>query len=102
MITKDSRYSEIRKYFLDNMESFPNTLDGGHRYWMNVKKTARLFVDQVDRELIRMKESGLKANRSKIAISGKNNLIELYNDLQNLDAWDKPMQRMKTFNNKYI
>lgn len=91
----NSPYSEIRSYFVENMQNLPNTLDGETKYYMDVKFTANLWIEQIDNAIKEMKSKGMPIHRSAIAVSGKNNLITLYNDLQDIDAWNQPKQKFE-------
>jgi hypothetical protein len=90
-LTNYSKFSEIKEYFEVNKNELPITLDGQCKYYLDVKFTVNAYIYQVESEIERL---GDKIGRSTLAKAAKGTLYTLYQDLQNLDGWNEPMQKL--------
>lgn len=85
MLNSKSTYSEIKSWFLENWNDLPDNLRGGHKYYMDVKSTAKIYMNQIE-HILSTDPKRIKSN--KIAISAKRNLLEMYHDLQDRSQWN--------------
>tara|TARA_R110000803_G_scaffold57812_2_gene115893 strand:- start:1094 stop:1411 length:318 start_codon:yes stop_codon:yes gene_type:complete len=86
-ITSESLYSDLRKWFLDNMDEFPKKLEAGHVYYYDVKFTANNYLVEIEREIERFGYDNMRY--SPIAGARKKMLFELYKQLQVKENWEK-------------
>lgn len=93
MIDGESTYSELKKWFIDNMDSLPKSLDGKDKYYLDVKRLANVFIERIDLEFER--HGKVKIKRSKAAIIDKQSLFELYRDLEVKENWNKPQPTLE-------
>jgi len=76
MITEKSTYNEIREWFIDNKDSFPDRLDADDRYYYDVRFTAEKWIDYIDGII---SKNGKPDDHAKEC---KRKLYRLYLDLQ--------------------
>lgn len=87
--TENTGWQEVKSWFEERIEkkALPTKLYGEYKYYRDVPWTAQLYIDQVEGEIKRWGIQEVK-KRSVLAKTGKHKLIELYNELQNKEAWD--------------
>ena len=85
-ITRETPYLKLKKWFLDNFDDLPDTLDGKNKFYNDVKFLAGLKINDIDLAFEKMGKVNIK--KSRIAINGKRVLFELYTDLQNKENWN--------------
>jgi hypothetical protein len=96
-LTKESRYSEIKGYFEKQIEdnALPKTLNSRSRYYRAVTETVKLYIAQIDNEIVDKKQKLGRALKEKDlshpALAAKANLLKLYEDLQNKAEWNKTL-----------
>jgi hypothetical protein len=95
-LNKRSSYAEIKKWYLDHWESLPTTLDSECIFYGDVKHTLNVYFHRIESE---MKRLGADVKRSAVAKADKNNLITLYNALQDRSKWNVPRHEINPFNN---
>ena len=102
MITATSSYADIKNCFTDESgkvkSDLPTTLDSDCAYYHNVPSTAGMYINTVDKEIIRL---GSKIGESADAKASKLNLYRLYKALQIKENWEAPIPTLSDFNNKY-
>lgn len=84
-INHQTPYAEIKKWYEENMDKLPETLDGLCKYYKDVKFTAKLHMQNIASEA---EKWGPEIKKSKIAKAAKYNLIDLWKDLQDPEAWN--------------
>lgn len=89
-ITRTTKYIEVKSWFKRNMDQLPETLDGRHKYYASPAWTANMYICQIDNEIERL---GPEIKKSTIAKAAKDNLVEMYNDLQWEGGWNLPMAK---------
>lgn len=89
-ITHQTPYSEIKAWFETNMDQLPETLDGECKYYRTVAWTAQLYIDTVERE---KEKWGDQIKKSTLAKAAKANLVTMWKDLQDPEAWNLPHVR---------
>ena len=97
-ITKETTYSELKKWFLEQLEkkALPVTLDNNHCYYTNVESSVKMYIEIIDTEF---EEKGAKSIKtSTVARAYKNNLFNLYVALQDKSRWNAPMKRIDEIN----
>jgi len=93
-------YNELRSWFIENMDEFPEKLDSLKSegvYYNDVKFTAKLHIDIVDSEI---QKHGSDIKRSKIAIASNNRLIAIYESLKKKENWNQPLPDWNMYHNK--
>jgi len=93
-LTQKSSYKDLKKWFEDNMDQMPETLDaieGFGIYYKDVKFTINAYIDQVDAEI---SKPNFNPKESILANTGKYRLFWLYKDLQDKTKWNKPMKKL--------
>ena len=83
-------FEELKDWFAMNWGELPITLDGKHKYYMYVENTVEIYINSIIEAL---KNNNGKPTRA--VFSYKNNLIELYKDLQVLENWNAPMETVE-------
>jgi len=91
----ESRLSEIKEWYNQNIDLLPETLDSECRYYSNVKNTVEIYFHRIEAEIKRLGVENIK--RSAVAISAKKNLYVLYLDLQFIENWNAPRPTLETF-----
>lgn len=84
-------YQELKEWFLSNIDNLPNTLDGGYKYYYDVKGTCQTWINQIDSEIEVHKD---EIKRSALARSGISNLKMLYEELQKIEDWNKERHKI--------
>jgi hypothetical protein len=95
-LTKKSTFDEIANWFTENMSIMPDTLDSKCIYYRDLKFTIELYIYQINSEIDRLGKTGVKG--SAVAKSGKNNLFNIYVNLQNKEGWNADHPKLKYFN----
>lgn len=99
MITSTSSYADIKNWFTDEKgrlkSDLPTTLKSDCAYYHNVRQTADMYINNVDKEIVRL---GSKVGNSADAKASKNNLYRLYQALQIKENWEAPKPPIKRFN----
>lgn len=85
---EEALFSDLKKWFEDNVEYMPTTLDVTGKYYRDVKGTANIWISQISSEAKKYAEQKRNIKDSSIARSGKINLKNLYKELQDFDGWD--------------
>ena len=93
-----STMSEIKKWYDENIEFLPNTLESEFKYYSNLKETIDLYFYQIKEEIKRLGAENIK--KSSIAVSAKKNLFTIYLDLQNIEKWDAPRPTLNSLNQR--
>lgn len=78
-------YQELKQYFEDNWSDLPDTLDGGHKYYCNVRFTVELLMHRIENDIEK------NGKPTIIARTSKDQLQELHKDLKERDRWDKKL-----------
>lgn len=99
MLNKNSKFGEIEKWFKNNVDDLPETLDVECRFYSDLKSTINIYISQVYSEVKRVGIDDVKNKKSKIANSAKRNLYIIYEDLKNLDGWNIKQKDVKAFAN---
>mgnify|MGYP003624282076 FL=1 len=86
-ITNESLYSDLKEWFLDNMDKFPKKLEAGYVYYYDVKFTANNYLIEIEREIKRFGYENI--GYSPIAGVRKKMLFELYEQLKVKENWEK-------------
>jgi len=97
-LNSKSKISEIKKWYDQNIEILPNTLDSECKYYIDLKFTIESYFHQINSEIDRLGIENIK--RSVIAISAKRNLYTMYLDLQNIENWNAPRPTMNLLNQR--
>ena len=92
MLKGDCKYSELKAWFMENMETLPETMLCEIGYYLDVKWTAKLLISVIDE---RIKTLGPEIGKSKSARNSKNNLFMLYHYLQNKNNWNKKLPSLE-------
>ena len=92
MLKGDCKYSELKSWFMENMETLPDTMLCEIGYYLDVKWTAKLLISVIDKKIF---DLGPKANQSHNAKQAKNRLFTLYFHLQNKDNWNKSLPKQE-------
>ena len=89
-------FTELKTWFEANRNELPNSLQGQGVFYPDVRKTVDIIISKIEHRL----SVCAKPSEDKIAKAEKNNLIRLYNELQNLEEWNKKLPRLGKFSNK--
>lgn len=79
MITKESKYKDLKKWFLDRMDTLPTTLKTNFKTYHDVKQIVKVTIDQTE-DLV--KSGNVSMNNYHLLKVHRNRLFELYNDLK--------------------
>lgn len=96
-LTKKSSYADIKKWYLDHWNDLPTTLDSECKYYMDVRYTIKVCFDRIESEIKRL---GADVKNSAVARADKNNLYQLYLDLQDRSKWNVPKSSLSPFHNR--
>ena len=83
-------YSKIKVWFEENLEQMPGTLDGECKYYRDLKFTIKMYMDQIAHEY---EKYGSEINKRVTAKAAKNNLVTIWRDLQDQQAWNLGMAK---------
>ena len=87
-LKKKSSFKDLEKWFTENMDILPETLDGGCKYYFKLKDTISLYIQQVYIEIDRHGLEYVKSKKSALANASKRNLYSIYEDLQIRENWN--------------
>jgi len=92
---KEVDYDQLKEWFEKNVDNLPDTLDGGYKYYRDVRFSAELWTYQADQ--IKEKFKGIHSNsvieKNAIVRSSTRNLAMLYYELQKLESWNVPLAK---------
>lgn len=96
---KDTTYSELKKWFIQMIEedSLPLTLDSSCKFYNDVPFLAQLLIDQIDAAFEKYGKKNIK--RSDAAMAAKNNLFQLWKDLQVEERWNISLSKIGEIDN---
>ena len=97
-LNKDSSFGDIEKWYNDNIDILPTTLDTEHLFYNNVPFLVNLYLNQVYDEAKRLGIKNIK--KSSVAKSAKHNLFTLYVHLKDVEKWDAPRPTLNTLNKR--
>jgi hypothetical protein len=90
MITANSTYTELKKWFTDEngkvKADLPTTLNSDCAYYFDVPATTKMYITNVDSELKRLGSKNI--GKSADAKASKLNLYRLYKSLQVKENWN--------------
>jgi hypothetical protein len=95
-LPENPTFTQLKTWFESNRNELPNTLQGDGVFYINVKHTADIIIQKVEHRISVCD----KPAKDRIAISEKNQLFKLYQDLQNREEWNKPLPKLNKFSNK--
>jgi hypothetical protein len=99
-LNKESTFGEIEKWFKENAEILPTTLDGECKWYGNLKSTIDIHIKQVYVEIDRLGIEAVKKKRSALANASKGNLYTMYVDLQKVENWNAPRPNLNSLNQR--
>jgi hypothetical protein len=88
-LSNSPAYIEIKTWFEYYIEELPFTLDAETKYYLNVKETVQMNITRIDYQINQNK------GVNRIAKSSKRTLLGIYIDLQVLENWNKPMEKIE-------
>jgi len=92
-MTNKSSYGDLKKWFVKNMETLPDTLDGLDVFYTDVRKSVGIYIAQIDDQIEIHGEE--KIQESAIAQASKRNLFFLWRDLQDRSRWNAKLKTLK-------
>lgn len=87
-LTDKTTYKELKEWYLSIMDELPSKLDGEFKYYLTLKSTTQFWINSIDQELLYHSKPTKKAKKIK------DNLKMLYHELQDLEVWDKPQEKI--------
>ena len=99
-LNSKSKFGKIEKWFTDNLDELPVTLDGECKYYGDLKFTIGIHIKQVKTEVDRLGIEAVKQGKSTLANASKGNLYTMYVDLQNTDKWNAPRPTLNLLNQR--
>ena len=88
-LTNESLYKNIKEWFEQNYDEFPETLDGETMYFGSPKYQAEVWIYQIDYALDKY---GKPNETAKV---GKAGLRQMYKDLKNPDNWNVKIKNIE-------
>ena len=92
---KEVDYDQLKGWFEKNIDNLPETLDGGCKYYRDVRFSAETWIYQADqvKEKFKGVHSDAVIDKNAIVRSSTRNLAMLYYELQKLGSWNTPLAK---------
>lgn len=94
-----SEYGDIKEALYheygSDLTGLPEKLDGNFFYLRSVRETALNWIRYIDEEIKTIEGKATVKKISDKAKLYKKNLVMLYQDLEDKDRWNRPMQRLE-------
>lgn len=88
-------FKTIKKYFEENRNDLPNTLDLGHIYYRNVKGSVDIHIHQIETEVKRQRDRGFKVEETILISTSINHLLKIHDGLQDPSKCNTPRTERK-------
>jgi hypothetical protein len=99
-LPENPTFTQIKTWFESNYNELPKTLQGDGIFYTDVAFTADRYIDLVIHRMMKLMKDGADIRKDRLAKSNKNNLLNLYKDLQNREQWNKKLTKLNKFSNK--
>lgn len=84
-------YEESATWLREHWNELPQTLDGGYKYYRDVKGTLRYWAELIKSDSVTQKEKE----------STKHKVIMAVSELQDRSNWNKPLPEIDNMKNNY-